>query len=166
MVQYAVFIAEIRLLELSGLSFVEKMEGHPGVYHRLALQHVHIIFSADIYICEHLQVRLPVEKGAGVLFLIWLLSKAPYVLAVLKVQGVFISVPAHLHVHIFRGVLGGAEAQAIESQGVFVVLPGVVIVFASGVQLAEDQLPVIAFFFSVVVHGAATAVVLHLYGLV
>ena len=68
----------------------------------------------------------------------------------------------HLHVHVFRGILGGTGAQAVQSQRKLIAFALVGVVFTAGVQLAEDQLPVIAVFFLVKVHRHAAAEVLNL----
>ena len=73
-----------------------------------------------------------------------------------------LAVPADDDVHEAGGVLGGAGAQAVETQGVFVVVAAVVVIFSAGVQLAEDQLPVVLADFFVPVHRAAPAEVLDL----
>ena len=72
------------------------------------------------------------------------------------------AVPADDDVHEAGGVLGGAGAQAVETQGVFVVVAAVVVIFSAGIQLAEDQLPVVLADFFVPVHRAAPAEVLDL----
>ena len=165
-VQNAVFVAEVGGLKLAGGGLVLQVEGDPGVDHRLALQHVLVVFQAYIDIGKHLQVRLPLDEGAGALFGVGLLVQAAHVLPPLEVEGIALPVPADVHVHVLRGVLGGAEPQAVEAQGVLVALAGVVVILAAGVHLAEHQLPVVALLFGVVVHGDAPAVVLHLDGVV
>ncbi len=86
----------------------------------------------------------------------------PDVLPLFKVEVILEAVPENLHVHVFRGVLGGAGTQAVKAQGVFVIPLGVIL--APGVELAEDQLPVIALLLGVVVHRAAPTEVLDLDG--
>ena len=88
------------------------------------------------------------------------------VLPLFKPQGVLLLVPVDLHLHVFAGILGGAEPQAVEPQGKLVVVPGVVLVLAPGIQLAEHQLPVVALLVLVIVHRNAPAEVLHLNGAV
>ena len=73
------------------------------------------------------------------------------------------AVPADGGVKIFGSILGGAGAKAVEAQRVLIVFP-VFAVLAAGVHLAEHQLPVVALFLFVVVHGTAPAEVLHLHG--
>ena len=77
-----------------------------------------------------------------------------------KMQIVTEAVSAHGHIKELGSILGGAGAQAIQTQRVLVVLT-VFAVLAAGIHLTEHQLPVIALFFFVVVHGAAAAKVLH-----
>ena len=141
---------------------VAEAEGDALIHHRLAAQHVPVVFHGDVDVREHLLVRLPVEAGAGLFPVGRLLLQAADVPALLKVEGVFEAVPPDDRIKEFRGVLGGAGAQTVETEGVFVVFP-VFAVFAAGVHFAEHQLPVVALLLLVVVHGAAPAKVLHLY---
>ena len=75
-------------------------------------------------------------------------------------------VPVNHRVKILAGILGGAGAEAVQSQGIFIVVPVAVLVLAACVQLAEHQLPVVAALRLVPVLGTAPAEVLHLNGLV
>ena len=158
------------VLEIGGLKppahLVAEAEGHPGVDHRLALHHVQVEVHRDIDVGEHVQVGLPVEAGAGLFPVVGGLGQSAHVLALLKVEGVLKPVPVDDGVEVGGGVLGGAGAQAVEAQGVLVVLPLAVAVLAAGVELAEHQLPVELLLLLVPVHRAAPAEVLHLDGLV
>ena len=87
-------------------------------------------------------------------------------LALLEVQLIFVPVAPDGHVHVFRRILRGAGSQTVEAEGIFIVAAVGVFVFAAGVQLAENQLPVIALLDRVPVHGTAAAGVLDLNGLV
>ena len=142
------------------------MEGNPGVHHRLALHHAGEILRRDIDVREHLQVGKPPGPGAG-LFRLGLgqgrFLELPRNLPPLEAEAVFKAVPPDGDVHVPGGVLGGAGAQAVEAQRELVVVPGHVIIFAPGVELAEDQLPVEALLLLVPVHRAAPARVLHLH---
>jgi hypothetical protein len=75
------------------------------------------------------------------------------------------AIPADGSIEEFGCVLGSAGAQAVEAQGIFVVL-AVFAVLATGIQLTEHQLPVVTLFLFVVVHRAATAEVLHFHGVI
>ena len=81
-------------------------------------------------------------------------------------QGVFVAVAPDVDIHVFRGVLRGARAQAVGAEREVVVAALVVVVFAACVQLAENELPVEAFFGGVPVERAAAAVVFDLNGAV
>ena len=162
----AVFIAKIRGLKLAGSDLIFQMEGHSSVDHCLTLQGVQVVLQRDIDIRKHLEIRLPLDEGAGVLFAIGLLTQAAHILAVLKVKGVTVPIPADIHVHIFRCILGGAQAQAVKAQGVLVVFAGAVVVLASGVHLTEHQLPVVALLFRIVIHRDSPRVILHLHRVV
>ena len=61
--------------------------------------------------------------------------------------------------HPRRGVLGGAEAQTVQAEAEFVVILPLA-VLAACVHLAEKQLPVVALFALVPVHGHTAAKVL------
>ena len=90
----------------------------------------------------------------------------PRDLSPLEAEAVLEAVPPDGDIHIAGGILGGAGAQAVQSQGELVVVPGGIVVLAPGVQLAEDQLPVEALLLLVPVHRAAPARVLHLHAVV
>ena len=61
--------------------------------------------------------------------------------------------------------MGSAGTESVQSEGVFIVFTLVVVVLSAGVELAENQLPVIALFFFVVVDRDPAAEVLDLNGL-
>lgn len=87
--------------------------------------------------------------------------------AVLKVHFIAPAVAVHLRIHILRGILRGAEAQAVEAEGVFIAAIAVVgVVFAAGIQLAENELPVEFAFILIVIHRDPTAKILHFNGAV
>ena len=88
------------------------------------------------------------------------------VFALFKVEGVFLPIPSNHRIKIAGGILGGTGAETIETQGVFIVLPFIVAVFAAGIELAEYQLPVIPLLRRVPIHRTAAAKVLHLNGVV
>ena len=64
------------------------------------------------------------------------LVQAADVLALFKVERVLLAVPIDGGIKVFAGVLGGAAAQAVEPQGVLIVVP-VLAVLAAGVQLTD-----------------------------
>ena len=69
-------------------------------------------------------------------------------------------------VHIFRGILRCAGAKAVEAEGILVARALAVVVFAAGVKLAVDEIPVVALFDGVPVDRTAAAAVLDLDGMV
>ena len=165
-VQNAVFILEIGGGKFVGGGLLPEAEGDPGVDHRLALEHVGVVVHRDADVGEHLQVGLPADGGAGLFAPVGgLLFQPAHVFPLLKVERIVEAVPPHIHVHIRAGILGGAGAQAVQAQGVLVVVPAAA-VLAAGVQLAEHQLPVVLLFVLVPVHRTAPSLVLHLDGLV
>ena len=157
----AVRVAEFFLLKFSA-HLIAEAEGDALVYHCLAAQHIPVVFHGDVDIREHLLVRLPVEHGAGLLAVSRLLFQAADISAPLKVQVVAAAIPADGGIEELRGVLGGTGAEAVEAQGILIVLP-ILAIFAAGVHLAENQLPVVAFFLFVVIHRAAPSKVLYLH---
>ena len=157
----AVGITKFLRLEFAA-HLVAEAEGDALVHHRLTAQHVPVVFHGDVDVGEHQLVRLPVEAGAGLFPVGRLLFQAALVSALFKVQIVPIAVPADGGVKKLRSVLGGAGAEAVQAKGILIVFP-VLPVFAAGVHFAEHQLPVVALFLFVVVHGAAPAEILHLH---
>ena len=83
-----------------------------------------------------------------------------------KCRVYFFPVAPDGHIHVFRGVLRGARAEAVEAERVLVVFALVVLILAAGVHFAEDQLPVVALLLLVPVHRTAAPEILHLNGLV
>ena len=161
----AVFIGEFRFLKLAVL-LVPEHKGHAVVDNGLPLDNVQIVFRRHIDVGEHFQVRLPADAGAGILLFVVLPVEAPYVFALFKVQGIPAAAAANVYVHVFRSILGGAEPQAIEAQGILIAAPLGVVVLTAGVHLAEHQLPVVALLLLVKIHGNAPAEILHLYRMV
>ena len=158
----AVFIAIFRSFEFSP-HLVSEAEGDPLVHHGLAADHILVILRRDVDVGKNLRVRPPFEAGAGFLPVGGFLFQTAHVAALFKMQAVLEAVPADHRVEIFRSVLGGAGAQAVEAQRILIIF-AVFTIFAAGVQLAEHQLPVVALFFFVPVHRTAPAEVLDLHG--
>ena len=162
----AVFIEEI--LRVKGRAvLIAQPEGDPGVYHGLALHHIPVVVRGDADVRKHVQVRQPVDAGAGLALLAVGQGAGLHLahdFAPFKVQGILLALPPHGYIHVAAGVLGGAGAQAVEAQGKLIVFAVFVVIFAAGVELAEYQLPVVAAFLLVPIHRAAPAHVLHLDG--
>ena len=147
-VHNTILIEKLRGLKLvTRLVFEHKFD--MAVDYRLPLERVQIIVHRDIDIREHLKVGLPADRGAGLFAVCRLFMKAllgaGFVFALFKVQGVLKPVAHHGHVHVFRGILGRAGAEAVQAKRKLIVFACVVFIFAACVQLAEHQLPVIAF---------------------
>lgn len=106
------------------------------------------------------------DAGAGLFEAGGFLFEATNILALLKVEIILKAVPINLHIHIFRGILGSAGAQAIEAQGKLIASIPLAVIFTAGVQFTEHQLPVIPLFLGVIIHGTAPAKVLHLHRMV
>ena len=63
-------------------------------------------------------------------------------------------------IKVFRSILGSTRTQAVQAQGILIVF-AILAILAAGIHFTEYQLPVIAFFFFVVVYGTTTAKVFH-----
>ena len=144
------------------LPLVPEPEDDAGVHHRLAVEDVGEVLRGDVDLGKDLQVGQPGDGGARLFPVSGGHLHLPHQAAFFKVEVVPLAVPADGDVHKGGGVLGGAGAQAVEAQGVLIVVPGGVVVLAPGVELAEHQLPVVLAHLLVPVHGAAPAEVLHL----
>ena len=157
----AVFVGEEGLLK-APLPLVPKAEDHPRVHHRLAVEDVGEVVCGDVRLGEDLQVGQPGDGGARLLPVGGGDLHLSHQASLFKMQVIPLAVPADHHVHKPGGILGGAGAQAIQAQGVFIVVPGGVVILAPGVELTEHQLPVVFSHLFVPVHRAAPAKVLHL----
>ena len=156
----ALFVAEFGgLLFRSGLIHEDQVKTR--VDHRLPLHGIGEIFGGHVYIGEHLSVRLPADDTAGTAALKGLLNHLAGGFTLLEIQMIVEAVPVNIGGHPFAGILGGTQAQAVQTQRILVViLTGGV--FAAGIHLAEHQLPVIALLLGVIVHRDTPAKVLHL----
>ena len=145
-------------------------ESNPRIHHSLFMEHLLKILHRYVDIGEHLEIGPPADGGAG-LFAVGglnrqLLALLPADLALFKMKGILLLVTPYRHVHIFGGVLRRTGPEAVGAQGIVIVSAFIVFIFAPGVQLAEDQLPVPAFLVGVPVHGAAPPEVLHFNGFI
>ena len=162
----AVLIDEVLGLELP-VCLIAQAERHARVHHGLPLERVAEVVDRDVDVGEHLQIRQPADARAGAL-LAALLAHAHLSdnLAALEVQAILLALAPDGHVHVARGVLRRAGAEAVQTEREFIVLARLVVVFAARVQLAEHELPVVAALFFVPVHRTAAAIVLDLDGVV
>ena len=160
-IQNAVLVAEFRRLEFAA-HLVAEAEGDTGIDHRLALEHIQIVFHRDVDVGKDLQIGLPMKQRTCLFAVGRLPFQVADDLAPFKVEGILEIVAVDAGIEILRGVLRGAGAQAVETQGELVVVAGVVVVFAAGVHLAEHQFPVVALLLFVPVHRAAASEILHL----
>ena len=165
-VEDTVFIFVVGGFKLAGADLVAQREGDARVDDGLPLHRLLIILKWDVDIRKHGQIRLPVEVGARFFVFALLFVEFADDFAFFKVELVFKAVAVDARVEILARVLRGAGAETVEAEGVFVVFALVVLVFAARVELAEDELPVEAFFVFVPVHRAAAAEILDLDGLV
>ena len=118
------------------------------VSYLLPLERIQIIIHRDVDIREYLKIGLPADGRAGLarvrrLFGVAFLG-AGLVFALFKVQAVLEAVTDDSDVHVLRGILRRAGAQTVQAERKLIVFAGVVLVLAACVQLAEDQLPVVA----------------------
>ena len=161
----AVLVNEILLRQRAVLLLIPELEGNPLIHHRLTAQYIREVFRWNGNIGKHIQIRQPAGAGAGLSHLRLGqrgLFQFAHDLAPLKVELVLKAVPPDGDVHVAGGVLGGAGAQTVEAQRVFIVVTGEVIILAAGVQLTVHQFPVVALFLFVPIHRAAAAHILHL----
>ena len=165
MVGDPVLIIKNRLLKAPAC-LVAEHEFDSRVDNSLAFDHIQKISYRHVNIGENLKVRLPFDFRAGVLFCVRLLVESAHVFPMLEMERVPEPIPADIHIHIFRCVLGRAQAQAVQAQGILVAFRGSVVIFAAGVQLAEHQLPVVPVLVFIVVHRNTSPVILHLNGAV
>ena len=160
----AVLVAPALLPGLAGggvlLLFVRKVQGQARVDHGLTAQHILVVAAGHVNVRKHLIVGLPVDDAAGTAALVGLLLQAAHVLALFEVEVVMKAVAVDIGGHPGRGVLGGAQAQAIQAQAELVVVLALT-VFAARVHLTEQQLPVVAALAVVPVHGHTAAKILH-----
>ncbi len=77
-------------------------------------------------------------------------------------QLVLVTITPDRNIHILRGILRGARAEAIGTQRKVIVAALVVVVLATCVELAKNKLPVKALLFGIPVERAATTMVLYL----
>ena len=122
----AVFVAEFRGLEFPA-DLIAEAEGHACVDHSLPLEHIGVVIRGDVDVGKDLEVRLPVEARAGLLAGRGLLFELADDAALFKVQIVPEAVAVDLGVEVFRGVLGGAGAEAVQTQAVFIVSAALII---------------------------------------
>ena len=164
----ALGIAEVLFGELAVVALDTQTEGHVGVDHGLAAHGLAIPLVGDADGGKDLKIGAPFDGGAGTVLVAGLnlecLLFGTDDLALLKVQGVLVAVAPNRDVHVLGCVLGRARAQAVGTEREVVVAALVVIVFATGVELAKDEFPVKALLGRVPVERAATAVVLYLNG--
>ena len=164
----ALGIAKILFGKLAIVALNAQAEGHVGVDHGLAAHGLAIPVVGDADGGKDLKIGAPLDGGAGTVLVAGLnlerLLFGADDLALLKVQGVLVAVAPNRDVHVLGCVLGRARAQAVGAEREVVVAALVVVVFATCVELAKDELPVKALLGGVPVERAAAAVVLYLNG--
>ena len=162
----ALGIAKILFGKLAIVALDAQAEGHVGVDHGLTAHGLAIPVVGNANRGKDLKIGAPLDGGAGAVLVTGLNLECLLLgaddLAFLKVQGVLVAVAPDGDVHVLRSVLGCAGAQAVGAEREVVVAALVVVVFAAGVELAEDEFPVKALFGRVPVERAAAAVVLYL----
>ena len=156
------FIAVFRLSKFALLGFAAIAEADARVDDGLPFERVLKVFVRDVDVGKDVEIGLPAEGGAGLLPVGRLFVQLADDLALFKMERILEAVAADGGVKIFRGVLRGACAEAVQAERVFIVAARVVVVFATGVEFAEDEFPVVFLFLLVPVHGAAAAKILDL----
>ena len=162
----ALGVAKILFGKFAIVALDAQAEGHVGVDHGLAAHGLAIPIVGNADGGKDLKIGAPLDGGAGAVLVAGLNLECLLLgadnLALLKVQGVLVAIAPNRDVHVLGGVLGRARAQAVGTEREVVVAALVVIVFAAGVELAKDELPVKALLGGVPVERAATAIVLYL----
>ena len=160
-----VLIAEFLRLKLPAVLYPQT-ECDARVHDSLTVQHVFKILYRDIDIGEYLAVRAPFDQRAGLLavgrFHDQFLSLFPADLALFEVKLILVPITPDRDVHVFRGILRRTGAEAVQAEGILIVSPVRVLVFAAGIQFAEDELPVEALLHRVPVDRASATEVLYL----
>ena len=123
----AVFIEKVLRLEAAGEHLVLEPEGDACIDDGLTAQGIDVVVNGNVNVGKHVKVGQPARARAGFLAAVaWLdcqlLTLFARRLAALKVQGVFVPVAPDGHVHVARGILRGAGAETVETEGVFVVV--------------------------------------------
>ena len=153
----------VQILKLLGVraGLVGEHQRHTVVDDGLAAQHIFEGFRRDSDIGKDLSVGLPADDRAGALALERFFLQTAHILAFLEVEVVVETVAVDIGSHPLAGVLRGTQAQAVQTQAEIIVAAALG-VFAAGVQLTENEVPVPAFLGLVVVHRDAAAEVLDL----
>ena len=160
----AVLIAE-GLLGFFAAALIAQHQAEPCVHHSLPLHGFAVIFQRHTDVGKHLGVRLPADNTAGAAALEGLFLQPADIFALAEIQVVVIAVTVDIRCHPLAGILRGAKAQAVQAQAEFIVV-FVLTVLAACIHFAEQQLPVIALFTLIVIHGHTAAKVLHLHAAV
>ena len=162
----ALGIAKILFGKLAIVALDTQAEGHVSVDHGLTAHGFAIPIVGNANRGKDLKIGAPLDGGAGAVLVAGLnlecLLFGTDDLAFFKVQGVLVTVTPDGDVHVLGSVLGRAGAQAVGAEREVVVAALVVVILATGVELAEDELPVKALLGRVPVERAATAIVLYL----
>ena len=153
----------VQVLEFFGVAagLVGKDQRNAVVDDGLTAEHILEGFRRDGDVGENLGVGLPADDRTGTLALERLLLQAADVPALFEVKVIVEAVAVDVGGHPLTGILGGAQAQTVQAQAEIIVAAALG-VFAAGVQLAKDQVPVPALLGLVVVNGDAAAKILDL----
>ena len=153
----------VQVLEFFGVAAgpVGKDQRNTVVDDGLTAEHILEGFRRDGDVGENLGVGLPADDRAGALALERLLLQAADVPALFEVEVIVEAVAVDVGGHPLTGILGGAQAQTVQAQTEIIVAAALG-VFAAGIQLAKDQVPVPALLGLVVVNGDAAAKILDL----
>ena len=114
----AVFVDKVLRLKVAGEDFVFEAERDARVDDGLTAQRFDIVVGGNVDIGEHVEVGQPARARAGLFSAVGrldleLVALFAHRLAALKVQGVFVPIAPDGHVHIARGILRRARAEAV-----------------------------------------------------
>ena len=98
--------------------------------------------------------------------MIRLLFEAAHIFPLFKMKGIAHAVPPDINVHVFGGILRGAETEAVEAERKLIAFAFERIVLPAGIHFTEHELPVIPLFLRIIIHRDAAAKIFHLHGAV
>ena len=109
---YALFI--IILIGLKALAdLIFEYEAHARINDGLMAQHILKILERYINICENFKVGAPFDAGTGIPLGVRLLDHLTVGLALFEIKRVLESAGVYLGLHVFGGILRGAQTEAV-----------------------------------------------------
>ena len=135
----------------------------------LTAQNVNKEFTRYVYVGKDIAVGQPAYDGTCTALVFGKLAHAQLAhrTAETEAHESDILTVKGIDLHVFRSALRGKRAETVETERIFIRRRlGVVVHFTACVRLAEDKIPVVSSLFFVIVHRDASAVVVHLDGMI